>query len=668
MERLKTRQRLSKLITEDSPFVFIEPTQEPEDELNNSRLASKIRVNSLISQSIPDMKYPPKVNSHVTAKQIEEFQRKENTPIEINGNFYRLHPASIPEPEFDENDQTIDLDGISHEMSNVGNIISQKLKLLTKLEEDFFEVNREIKQLDINYNREINLLDENLLPPEDFSLEGDISNLQNALRVIERNKARKYRQSNADELKKEALNAEYAERKQLLVEQRELLLSALRKTTQEIDNLREEKELFTDNFSQTKAENDKRKKRVKQKINAYEENLKTLNRNFNLTQEPNETAEEYIERIRTQTEAIEDPNLVVDRFNLQEARDFKQNMKEIIRDNSVIEVAYNTLFQENDALIPEINKIFQLIKTQYQKKYGSYQLKDVDLINFLKKMIETPEKIEEEIDIPQGLGAEDFTDKYKALSKGKRYTKPELIFEIGEIKDFFENDFAVDVGGFPAIIHKGLRGGLTVTYKNDRKSISLTDKSVLIAIYVAILERIKRANPAEYQKLNTTLNRRTAGEYGEGLKHEKMGKSVKLGAIHIDLNKLYYKNILSITQNGVKINGVKNVPVSEEMVKILIDLTKGKYPTSKELNKLELHENQIFDALLHIAKLHKRVENTTNKSVENLKNRLTLIEGELSAGNTNKELYSELRDIVFKLHHLGEITQSSATNFLKQFK
>ena len=668
MERLKTRQRLSKLITEDSPFVFIEPTQEPEDELNNSRLASKIRVNSLISQSIPDMKYPPKVNSHVTAKQIEEFQRKENTPIEINGNFYRLHPASIPEPEFDENDQTIDLDGISHEMSNVGNIISQKLKLLTKLEEDFFEVNREIKQLDINYNREINLLDENLLPPEDFSLEGDISNLQNALRVIERNKARKYRQSNADELKKEALNAEYAERKQLLVEQRELLLSALRKTTQEIDNLREEKELFTDNFSQTKAENDKRKKRVKQKINAYEENLKTLNRNFNLTQEPNETAEEYIERIRTQTEAIEDPNLVVDRFNLQEARDFKQNMKEIIRDNSVIEVAYNTLFQENDALIPEINKIFQLIKTQYQKKYGSYQLKDVDLINFLKKMIETPEKIEEEIDIPQGLGAEDFTDKYKALSKGKRYTKPELIFEIGEIKDFFENDFAVDVGGFPAIIHKGLRGGLTVTYKNDRKSISLTDKSVLIAIYVAILERIKRANPAEYQKLNATLNRRTNDEYGEGLKHEKMGKSVKLGAIHIDLNKLYYKNILSITQNGVKINGVKNVPVSEEMVKILIDLTKGTYPTSKELNKLELHENQIFDALLHIAKLHKRVENTTNKSVENLKNRLTLIEGELSAGNTNKELYNELRDIVFKLHHLGEITQSSATNFLKQFK
>ena len=99
-----------------------------------------------------------------------------------------------------------------------------------------------------------------------------------------------------------------------------------------------------------------------------------------------------------------------------------------------------------------------------------------------------------------------------------------------------------------------------------------------------------------------------------------------------------------------------------------MELCKGKYPTTKELNKLQLNENQTFDALLHLAGLHKRVEHTANKSVENLKKRLTLIEGELVAGNTNKELYNELRDIVFKLHHLGEITQNSATEYLKQMK
>jgi hypothetical protein len=141
-----------------------------------------------------------------------------------------------------------------------------------------------------------------------------------------------------------------------------------------------------------------------------------------------------------------------------------------------------------------------------------------------------------------------------------------------------------------------------------------------------------------------------------------------LGALHIDLDKLFHKNILSLTLNGAKIMGMKNAPVSEEMVKILVDLSKNKYPTSRDLAKLQPSENELFDALLHLAKMHKRVENTSSKSAANLKKRLSLIEGELEAGNTNRELHDELRDIVYKLHHLGEITQSAATSFLKQYK
>jgi hypothetical protein len=105
MERLKARQRLEKLNTlgSSTPLVFNEVRNDAPDDDNSSHLASKIRVNSLINQSIPDMSYAPKkLKSHVTAKEIEEFQQKENTPLEINGKFYRLHPASIPEPELEE--------------------------------------------------------------------------------------------------------------------------------------------------------------------------------------------------------------------------------------------------------------------------------------------------------------------------------------------------------------------------------------------------------------------------------------------------------------------------------------------------------------------------------------------------------------------------------------
>jgi phage terminase Nu1 subunit (DNA packaging protein) len=384
-----------------------------------------------------------------------------------------------------------------------------------------------------------------------------------------------------------------------------------------------------------------------------------LNRNFNLVQQPGETPEDYVARIRSQTEAIDDPNLVVDRFNLQEARDFKQNMKEIIRDTSVIEEAYNTLFQESDALIPEINKIFQLIKSRYQKTYGDYQLKAVDLIKFLKQLVESPEETirrvdEEEPDV-------DFTDKFVAVNKSKRYTVPELVIALVNLKDYFGESFAVSVQGRPAVLEKGDRGGLTVTYGTATKNISQANKSILVSLYIGLLEKIKRENPGVYAKLNADVNRKTGGDYGEGL-----GKT-KLGAIHIDLDKLFYKNILSLTQNGAKIIGLKNVPVSEEMVKLLIDLTKGTYPTSRELNKLSPLENQIFDALLHVAKMHKKVENTAPKSVSELKKRASLIGGEIEAGNTNRELRDELRDVVYKLHHLGEITQNSATSYLKQF-
>ena len=181
-----------------------------------------------------------------------------------------------------------------------------------------------------------------------------------------------------------------------------------------------------------------------------------------------------------------------------------------------------------------------------------------------------------------------------------------------------------------------------------------------------MLEVVKQEDPDFYARINARINGRTEGEYGEGIgiPHEALPKSCKLGKIEIDLNKLFYKNVLSVKQKGFKINGFKNAPVGDEFVKIVVDLCKGHYPTSKDLNKLT--ERELFDALLHLAGLHKKVEHTANKTIEDLKKRLTLIEGELSAGNTNKDLHNELKDIVYKLHYLGEITQNSAKDYLNQ--
>lgn len=694
MERLKTRQRLEKLNTLGSPAPLAkkEVQDEQTDDENSNHLASKIRVNSIINQSIPEMSYAPKkFKTMVTAKEIEEYQQKENTPIQIDGQFYRIHPASIPEPELEDVAPDALVQSMYDKRSEKGVEINDLLVSIKSTRQRLVNVDKDLVELDERYNAIMNA------PPVQRTSQKRNINILNTPLTVNQLMGLETEQY---ELQRASVEQEYFDRKAELLQERDAIIGMLDALKAQLDETRIDVDEFDLNFSAQVEEQNAKKARNKARVKEFEDNLKTVNRTFNITQDANETDEEYIIRLRDQTSAVEDPRLVSDRYDLDQAREFKRNMKEIIRDNSTIEVAFNTLTQENGGAnrnIPDINKVFQLIKTRYEKLYGTFQLSDADLIRFLKQIIEDPEltarRAQEEEDalealksqgdggastvsssrtapLPAGL-TEDLSEKYKTISKASNFTNAQLVLEIKKLKDYFTADIeVVDKDGNPVVVSKGEGGGINVSYKGKKINVSVASKSTLVPVYVGILEHMKQTIPSLYEIINRQLNQRTGDEYGEGMgvPHEPLPKSCKLGKIEIDLNKLFYKNVLSVKHNGFKINGVKNAPVGDEFVKIIIDLCKGKYPTTKEINKLGAGESQIYDALLHTAGLHKRVEHTANKTVETLKNRLTLIEGELQAGNTNKQLYQELRDIVFKLHHLGEITQNSATEYLKQMK
>jgi len=690
MERLKTRQRLDKLNTLGSPAPLENRVIQDEqtDDANSNHLASKIRVNSIINQSIPEMSYAPKkFKTQVTAKEIEEYQQKENTPIQIDGQFYRIHPATIPEPELEDVKPDAFIKEVYDERGRKGSEINDIVVAIKITRQRLANVDKDLVELDERYNaimnapapkrtsqKRLNILEAPLTVNQLMGLETEQYETQRAL-----------------------VEQEYYGRKAELEEEREAIIGMLDALKAQLDETRIDVEEMDERLPALIEEELAKKKRNQAKVKEFEDNLKSVNRTFNITQDANETDEDYVIRLRDQTSAIEDPNLVKDRFDLDQTREFKRNMKEIIRDNSTIEVTYNTLNQENGGAnrnIADINKVFQLIKTRYEKIYGTFQLGDTDLIAFLKQVIEDPaltaQRAQEEEDalfalaqggaggasparlvpLPDGL-TDAINEKYKVVSKASNFTNAELVKEIKELKDFFTEPIeSIDKDGNIVRLIKGVGDGLNVEYKGNTKNVSVTPKTALVAVFVSLLEHIKETVPSQYAPLNERVNTKTNQTYGEGMgiPHEPLPKSVKLGKIEIDLNKLFYKNILSVKHNGFKINGVKNAPVGDEFVKIIMDLCKGMYPTTKELNKLGAGESQIYDALLHTAGLHKRVEHTANKSVDALKNRLTLIEGELTAGNTNKQLYQELRDIVFKLHHLGEITQNSATEYLKQMK
>jgi len=659
MERLKTRQRLDQLNSAPAPLAFNEVRNTPPDDENAGHLASKIRVNSIINQSIPAMSYAPKkIKSHVTAKELAEFQLEESKPIEIDGQIYRMHPATIPEPEFGFDDVLIDINQGLTQMAGDEEEIARRVDDIKAAHKELALVNKQLVELDDDYNRSVNA--ESLATTNLLNSPFDVIKFAANIGREER------------DAKLRDLEETYLQAKEDLEARREGIIAFLDRTKIEIDDRRDEIERMREAIPTILAENKERSARNKAALRAYEENLKTMNRNFNIQQEQGETDEQYVARIRELTAPIEDPNLLLDRFNLNEARRFKENLKEIIRDTATIEYAYNTMFQEDDSSIADVNKVFALIKSRYEKTYGKVQLKDADLVKFLKQMILNPEEVarkaeEEEAFVSSLGGVGGFAGKYKALAKGKRFTKPALIAAIQEIIGLREDPVQAVVRGEVATLLVGPRGGLMFQFGGREKVIGAADKEILIAFYVELLETVKAKDRRLYDTLNEKLNVKTSDEYGEGVPHETLPKSCKLGKVEVDLNKLFYKNVLSVKQKGFKISGLKNAPVGDDFVKIVMELCKGVQPSTKELNKLG-SESQIYDALLHVAGLHKRVEHTANKTVETLKNRMTLILGEMEAGNTNKSLLSELRDIVFKLHHLGEITQNAASDFLKQFK
>jgi hypothetical protein len=157
-----------------------------------------------------------------------------------------------------------------------------------------------------------------------------------------------------------------------------------------------------------------------------------------------------------------------------------------------------------------------------------------------------------------------------------------------------------------------------------------------------------------------------APQVGVGLQHEKLPNFAHLGKIAIDPHALYYQNTLKIlSHNKHHLLGYKNTKVSEDLVSILMDLLKGKFPTGHELKKLDLGEKELYDNIIHLAHLHKKAEHNLPQTRQAMKHRFELLNGEIGAGNTNKALKAEMKQLVHKMAYGGMISHVQAWKYLK---
>jgi len=156
----------------------------------------------------------------------------------------------------------------------------------------------------------------------------------------------------------------------------------------------------------------------------------------------------------------------------------------------------------------------------------------------------------------------------------------------------------------------------------------------------------------------------------KGIKNHVLPSTVPFGKIALDLNKLFYQNILSIKRhNGNKIIGHKNKRVSDNFVDIILKMFENKPITQSDLKNIK-DEQMTYDTLIVQSGLHKLRKIPTNieQTSEQMKNRLGLITGEIEAGNSNKVLLSELHELLFKMVRVHLISKNAAAAYYKNIK
>jgi hypothetical protein len=476
-----------------------------------------------------------------------------------------------------------------------------------------------------------------------------------------------------------------------------------------------EKQRVKDFVSQSNTESQKIKKTNLDRINMYRDELNFLNKgSFSTEKADNESEMEYLERLQANAQILSPEDELIDAKFATISR-FREKMRELVKDPVLIEQVINSLDSNSDDNVDqkaELLKNWNLLKTKFISTYGvnNRRIKVDDIITFFDFFLQgasgadLPEAIKGNITKENLVKAETQLnnvdvepiptentlllihhtatgDKLLFLRSVAEGSDLHLIYSfdgnVGTFKEFFDKDIPSNRKTSKAVSMSSKeienRTGISASMLNEvfgikTKSVNpsvlarkITEKWGIPAIYAVSNSQVERR---PYSLLKGTTKNRI--EYGMGL--EEIPQYAEFGNVFILLKKLYYDNILSVRDKNMKsIAGLKTAKVSEPLVSIIMGMSKGLQPTFGDINALSSPERQLYDRLVRIANLNKSVPHQGDKSVAELKKRLSLVEGELEMGNDNYALQQEIHTILNSLHQLKAITKGQKDKYLKQF-
>jgi hypothetical protein len=389
--------------------------------------------------------------------------------------------------------------------------------------------------------------------------------------------------------------------------------------------------------------------------------------NFNLinsgkikiVREPGETDDALMKRIDNLSKAPVNPANIQNQIKLKTFNQAKKNVLELTSELDKAETVVKSLnITEQDSL----NKMFPKIKEEYKKNFGlnNKSLSDDDIKQFIKNEITTGNALFTAPTANAPVIAPD--EELKTLkAQMRQFTKPQ--FE--QIIDELNNDnpeLKLKKGGIKEMVREINNAGLYNASK-FRTMLKLPDVNV-----AAFPIEVKAAPEPVLEPDDFGDN--MVSMFGSGIKNHVLPSTVPFGKISMDLNKLFYQNILSIKRhNGNKIIGHKNKRVSDNFVDIIMKMFEGKPVTQSDLKNIK-DERLLYDNLIVQSGLHKSksIPTTIEQTSQEMKNRLGLIVGEIEAGNSNKSLLTELHELLFKMVRVHLISKSAATKYFNNLK
>lgn len=455
-----------------------------------------------------------------------------------------------------------------------------------------------------------------------------------------------------------------------------------------------------------------------ERLQSYKDEINQMNRGqFDVVRQPEESEEAYITRLR-QTAQIEVPEQQLERAKNYTVKKFKELLKELIRSPSIIEQISNSPEIDNFGEITNkiaLVKIFPLIKKKFSEVYGinNTNLNANDIINFLKHFMDRienengimPEPVqyrEKKFDNPLGLS--DKSSDYTEIKSFRIQVFPESEM-IGIMKPPFNKEtlylkivinntdlnliysFTGNQGSFRQYDR---RASYTGNEKNpyqieiieDATGIDGDDFMTLFnTIHSSRIAKIigekyhitpisiHNGDTLKIDRFRQPNNKQKEVTVGFGVHTENIPETAHFGELVIFPKKLYYDNKMVVKNSKMNsIAGLKNTTVSDNFVKLIMSMLSNHHPTNQDINKLSSSERQLYDRMIILSKLHKIMPHQGDRSGQELKQRLKLIEGEIEIGNNSPLLLKEIYAILHSLKDMGIISIRQVKDYLSQFE